>query len=149
MPQMVRVCPLQKFDLSSQLSFNPNAFLHLIGGHRFSNDGQNAARPSLSGFTTATRLKICSTGATEPCEIGPVTKSPVQKRTAGVLRRIRPCRICIARLLLPGDISLCDSFNWRRHMERTDDYQIINDTAPAIETTLAIRTTEGWRPILM
>ena len=34
-------------------------------------------------------------------------------------------------------------------MERTDDYQIINDTAPAIETTLAIRTTEGWRPILM
>ncbi len=34
-------------------------------------------------------------------------------------------------------------------MTKTHDYQIINDTAPAIETALATRTAEGWRPILM
>jgi hypothetical protein len=34
-------------------------------------------------------------------------------------------------------------------MTRTHDYQIINDTAPAIETALATRTADGWRPILM
>src|SRR4029077_6127328 len=42
MPQMVRVSPLQKFDLRDQLRFNPNAFLHLIGGHTFA-----PARPML------------------------------------------------------------------------------------------------------
>jgi hypothetical protein len=34
-------------------------------------------------------------------------------------------------------------------MTRTHDFQIINDTAPAIETTLATRAADGWRPILM
>jgi hypothetical protein len=34
-------------------------------------------------------------------------------------------------------------------MERTHDYQIIIDTAPAIQTALAARAVEGWRPILM
>ena len=34
-------------------------------------------------------------------------------------------------------------------MERTHDYQIISDTAPAIQTALAAQVTEGWRPILM
>src|SRR5258705_4120374 len=44
MPQMVRVGPLQKFDLHDQLWFNPNAFLHLIGHHTFA-----PARPMLFG----------------------------------------------------------------------------------------------------
>jgi hypothetical protein len=34
-------------------------------------------------------------------------------------------------------------------MIRSHDYQIINDTAPAIETALAAKSAEGWRPILM
>ena len=34
-------------------------------------------------------------------------------------------------------------------MIRSHDYQIINDTAPSIETTLAAKSAEGWRPILM
>jgi hypothetical protein len=34
-------------------------------------------------------------------------------------------------------------------MTRTHDYQIINDTAPAIEIALATRTADGWRPVLM
>jgi hypothetical protein len=34
-------------------------------------------------------------------------------------------------------------------MDRTHDYQIISDTAPAIQTVLAARAVEGWRPILM
>ena len=34
-------------------------------------------------------------------------------------------------------------------MTSTHDFQIINDTAPAIETALATRTADGWRPILM
>lgn len=34
-------------------------------------------------------------------------------------------------------------------MTKTHDYQIINDTAPAIETALATQAAEGWRPILM
>jgi hypothetical protein len=34
-------------------------------------------------------------------------------------------------------------------MDRTHDYQIIGDTALAIQTTLAARAVEGWRPILM
>ena len=32
---MVGVGPFQKFDLSHQLRFNPNTFLHLVGGHTF------------------------------------------------------------------------------------------------------------------
>jgi len=35
------------------------------------------------------------------------------------------------------------------NMTRTHDYQIINDTAPTIETTLATKTAEGWKPVLM
>jgi hypothetical protein len=38
---------------------------------------------------------------------------------------------------------------WGRHMAKTHDYQIINDTAPAIETALTTQAVEGWRPILM
>jgi hypothetical protein len=34
-------------------------------------------------------------------------------------------------------------------MDKTHDYQIISDTAPAIQTALAARAVEGWRPILM
>ena len=34
-------------------------------------------------------------------------------------------------------------------MDRTHDYQIISDTAPAIQTTLAAQAADGWRPILM
>jgi hypothetical protein len=34
-------------------------------------------------------------------------------------------------------------------MDRTHDYQIISDTAPAIERALAAQSAEGWRPILM
>jgi len=34
-------------------------------------------------------------------------------------------------------------------MDRTHDYQIISDTAPAIQTALAARAVEGWRPVLM
>jgi hypothetical protein len=34
-------------------------------------------------------------------------------------------------------------------MDRTHDYQIISDTAPAIQTALATQAVEGWRPILM
>jgi hypothetical protein len=34
-------------------------------------------------------------------------------------------------------------------MSRTHDYQIISDTAPAIESRLATQAAEGWRPILM
>ena len=34
-------------------------------------------------------------------------------------------------------------------MTRTHEFQIINDAAPAIETALATRTADGWRPILM
>ena len=34
-------------------------------------------------------------------------------------------------------------------MEKTHDYQIISDTAPAIERALAAQSAEGWRPILM
>jgi hypothetical protein len=34
-------------------------------------------------------------------------------------------------------------------MHRTHDYQIISDTAPAIQTALAAQAAEGWRPILM
>jgi hypothetical protein len=34
-------------------------------------------------------------------------------------------------------------------MDRTYDYQIISDTVPAIQTALAARAVEGWRPILM
>jgi hypothetical protein len=34
-------------------------------------------------------------------------------------------------------------------MDRTHDYQIISDAAPAIQTALAARAVEGWRPILM
>jgi hypothetical protein len=34
-------------------------------------------------------------------------------------------------------------------MDRTHDYQIISDTASAIQTTLATQVAEGWRPILM
>jgi hypothetical protein len=34
-------------------------------------------------------------------------------------------------------------------MTRTHDYQIISDTAPAIESGLATHAAEGWRPILM
>jgi hypothetical protein len=34
-------------------------------------------------------------------------------------------------------------------MTRTHDYQIISDTAPAIESKLATQAAEGWRPILM
>jgi hypothetical protein len=33
-------------------------------------------------------------------------------------------------------------------MTRTHDYQIISDTAPAIESRLATQAAEGWRPIL-
>ena len=38
----------------------------------------------------------------------------------------------------------CDTY-----MERTHEYRIINDAAPAIETALAAQSAEGWRPILM
>jgi hypothetical protein len=34
-------------------------------------------------------------------------------------------------------------------MDGTCEYQIISDTAPAIQTALATRAAEGWRPILM
>ena len=34
-------------------------------------------------------------------------------------------------------------------MDRTHDYQIISDTASAIQTALATHAAEGWRPILM
>ncbi len=34
-------------------------------------------------------------------------------------------------------------------MDRTHDYQIISDTGSAIQTALAARAMEGWRPILM
>jgi hypothetical protein len=34
-------------------------------------------------------------------------------------------------------------------MDRTHDYQIISDTASAIQTALATQAAEGWRPILM
>jgi hypothetical protein len=34
-------------------------------------------------------------------------------------------------------------------MNRTHDYQIISDTAPAIQSVLEARALEGWRPILM
>ncbi|PYU08244.1 MAG: hypothetical protein DMG34_02295 [Acidobacteria bacterium] len=34
-------------------------------------------------------------------------------------------------------------------MDRTHDYQIISDTAPAIQTGLAAQAAEVWRPILM
>jgi hypothetical protein len=34
-------------------------------------------------------------------------------------------------------------------MDRTHDYQIISDTMPAMQTVLAARAVEGWRPILM
>jgi len=34
-------------------------------------------------------------------------------------------------------------------MDRTHDCQIISDTAPAIQTALAARAVEGWRPVLM
>jgi hypothetical protein len=37
----------------------------------------------------------------------------------------------------------------RRGLTRTHDYQIISDTAPAIESRLATQAAEGWRPILM
>ena len=38
----------------------------------------------------------------------------------------------------------CDTY-----MERTHEYQIINDAAPAIETALTAQSAAGWRPILM
>lgn len=34
-------------------------------------------------------------------------------------------------------------------MTPTHEYQIINDSSPAIETALAARTADGWRPILI
>ena len=34
-------------------------------------------------------------------------------------------------------------------MTPTHEYQMINDSAPAIEIALARRTAEGWRPVLM
>jgi hypothetical protein len=34
-------------------------------------------------------------------------------------------------------------------MARTRDYEIMNDIPPAIETSLATKAAEGWRPILM
>jgi len=34
-------------------------------------------------------------------------------------------------------------------MEKTHEYQIVSDTAPAIQTALATQAAEGWRPILM
>ena len=34
-------------------------------------------------------------------------------------------------------------------MDRTHDYQIISDAAPAIQTALAAQAAEGVRPILM
>jgi hypothetical protein len=34
-------------------------------------------------------------------------------------------------------------------MAGTHEYQIISDAAPEIESALAARSAEGWRPILM
>ena len=36
-----------------------------------------------------------------------------------------------------------------RSMDRTHDYQISSDTAPAIQTALTAQAAEGCRPILM
>jgi hypothetical protein len=34
-------------------------------------------------------------------------------------------------------------------MEKTHEYEIISDTAPAIQTALQTQAADGWRPILM
>jgi len=34
-------------------------------------------------------------------------------------------------------------------MEKTHEYEIISDTAPAIQTALQTQAADGWRPVLM
>jgi hypothetical protein len=38
---------------------------------------------------------------------------------------------------------------WGRRLAKTHEYQLIQDTAPEIEGSLAAQAADGWRPILM